>query len=121
MSGTRRTPLTRPPVGQITPRAVDLFVAMGKLKCTCPIPKPPTREPCAGCARWYDLHADLHTELNLRPWVWPCVSRRTAKGAGSPYTNEDIAARMAALDEAVRRPTEESGPAKGRSRESTVC
>jgi len=31
MSGTRRTPLDRTSAVQITPRALDLYVAMGKL------------------------------------------------------------------------------------------
>jgi hypothetical protein len=76
MSGTRRTLIARHSVAQITPNAVDLFVAMGRLRCTCPSPKLPTQEPCPGCARWYDLHADLHVELRLKPWEWPCVSRQ---------------------------------------------
>jgi hypothetical protein len=102
MSGTRRTLIARHSVAQITPNAVDLFVAMGRLRCTCPSPKLPTQEPCPGCARWYDLHADLHVELRLKPWEWPCVSRQGSKLAGSPAWNEDIAARMTLLVEAVR-------------------
>jgi hypothetical protein len=101
MSGTRRTPLTRPPVGQITPRAIDLYESMGKLKCTCPSPKPPTQGPCPGCSRWYDLHDDLHTELGCRPWEWPCVARQSPKRAGSTCMSESIAATMTALDEAA--------------------
>jgi hypothetical protein len=104
MSGTRRTPLARRPAVQITPRAVVLFVAMGKLRCTClPPPRPPTRSPCAGCARWYDLHAELHVELHCKPWEWPCVARQSPKRAGSTAWNETIAGTMAQLDEAVRR------------------
>jgi hypothetical protein len=103
MSGTRRTPLVRRPAVQITPRAVDLYTAMRKLWCTClPPPRPPERGPCAGCASWYDLHAELHTELGCRPWEWPCVARQSPKRAGSTYWNEDIAARMTALKEAAR-------------------
>ena len=37
MSGTRRVPLGRRPAVQITPRAVELFVAMDKLRCTLPV------------------------------------------------------------------------------------
>jgi hypothetical protein len=120
MSGTRRTLLARHSVPQISSRAAALFGAMGRLRCTCPQPKPPTQEPCSGCARWYDLHADLHVELRLKPWEWPCVARQNPKRAGSTCWNEDITDRMAMLDEAVRRRTEKSGPARGRSRESTV-
>jgi hypothetical protein len=100
---TNRTPIQRPALTMISPRAVELFEAMGKLRCTCPSPKPPTQSPCPGCRRWYDLHADLHVELGCKPWEWPCVARSTPKRAGSPCWNEDIAARMMLLREAARR------------------
>jgi hypothetical protein len=87
---------------QITERAVDLYIAMGKLRCTC-APPSPTRSLCPGCARWYDLHGDLHVELGCRPWQWPCVTRQTAKGAGPLGMDERIAGTMTALREAVRR------------------
>ncbi len=99
---TNRTPIARPALAQITPRAIDLFVAMGKLKCSCPSPKP-VKGPCAGCAAWYDLHDQLHRELAAEPWRWPVVGRQGPKRAGSPTINETIAATMALLDEAVRR------------------
>jgi hypothetical protein len=102
MSGTRRTPLARRSAVQITPRAIDLYVAMGKLKCTCPPPSP-GRTLCPGCQRWYDLHAELNAELRCKPWEWPCVARQSPKRAGSSCMNETIAATMALLDEAVRR------------------
>jgi hypothetical protein len=41
---TNRTPIQRPALTMISPRAVELFTAMGKLRCTCPPPSP-TREP----------------------------------------------------------------------------
>src|SRR6266478_5324957 len=107
MSGTRRVPLARRPAVQITPRAVELFVAMGKLRCTCP-PPDPKRSPCPGCERWYDLHDELHGELACKPWEWPCVARHSPKRAGSPAWNDDIAARMAMLKEAARRRTDSS-------------
>jgi hypothetical protein len=65
MSGTRRVPLARRPAVQVSPRAIDLYAAMGRLHCTCPPPSP-SRELCPGCHRWYDLHADLHSELRCR-------------------------------------------------------
>jgi hypothetical protein len=107
MSGTRRTPLARPPAVQITPRAIYLFVAMGKLRCTC-APRDWSgkyweHQPCAGCARWYDLHDELNDELRCEPWEWPCVARQSPKRAGSTCWNEDIAARMALLKAAARR------------------
>jgi hypothetical protein len=101
MSGTRRTPLVRLPGVQITPRAVDLFVAMGKLKCSCPPPSP-MREPCTGCQQWCDLHEALHDELQLPPWQWPAVSRQSLKRAGFLDWNDDIARRMAMLKEAAK-------------------
>jgi hypothetical protein len=101
---TNRIPIARSPVAQISPRAVELFVAMGRLRCSClPPPRPPTQGPCAGCQQWYDLHAELHDELQLPPWQWPCVARRSPKRAGSTCWNDDIAARMQLLQEAARR------------------
>ena len=102
MSGTRRTPLVRRPAVQVTPRAVDLYIAMGKLKCTCP-PPALKRSTCPGCERWWDLHADLHSELAAKPWEWPVAARKSPKRAGSPTWTETIAATTALLDEAVRR------------------
>jgi hypothetical protein len=103
MSGTRRTPLERRSVAQITPRAVDLFEAMGKLRCTCPSPER-TRyvSPCPGCERWYDLMDALHMELGCEPWEWPYVARQSPKRAGSTCWNDEIAARMAALKAAAK-------------------
>ena len=108
MSGTRRVPLGRRPAVQITPRAVELFVAMDKLRCTCPSPKPPTQSPCPGCERWYDLHAELHVELRCKPWEWPCVVRQSRKRAGSTRMSESMAATMTLLQEAARRRTASS-------------
>jgi hypothetical protein len=100
MSGTRRTPLVRRPAVQITPRAIDLYAAMGNLRCTC-APPSPKRSPCPGCERWYDLHDALHGELGCKPWEWPCVARQSPKRAGSTCMNESIAATMALLRQAA--------------------
>jgi len=102
MSGTRRTPLARRPTTQVTERAVELFVEMAKLRCSCPSPKRVTQGPCLGCAAWYDLHADLHDELKLKPWQWPCAARESPKHAGSTCWNYEIAARMALLKDAAK-------------------
>jgi hypothetical protein len=102
MSGTRRTPLDRPVVTQITPRAVELYVAMGKLRCTCPPPPSPTWPPCPGCAKWWDLHDLLDDEIGGEPWEWPVVARQGPKHAGDTCMNEGIAARMAMLKAAVK-------------------
>jgi hypothetical protein len=112
MSGTRRVPLVRRSAVQITPRAVELFVAMSKLRCTC-LPPSPTREPCSGCRRWFDLHDALHEALQCEPWEWPCVSRQGPRRAGSTCWNEAIAARMAMLQEAARRPAAPSSSEEG--------
>lgn len=105
---TNRTPIQRRPTIPITARAVDLYVAMGKLRCTCPQPKPPTQSPCAGCERWHDLHEELHRELQCKLWQWPCVGRSGAKAAGLTAYNDDISERMALLEEAVRRRSEKA-------------
>jgi hypothetical protein len=108
MSGTRRVPLDRPPVAQITPRAVDIYIAMGKLRCTCAPPPPDEywkHKMCVGCERWYDLHGLLDDELGCEPWEWPVVARQSPKRAGSTCMNEGIAARMRLLKDAVRRRT----------------
>jgi hypothetical protein len=49
---------------------------------TCPPPST-KRSPCPGCERWYDLHDELHWELQCNPWEWPCVARQSPKRAGS--------------------------------------
>jgi hypothetical protein len=111
MSGTRRTPIGRESTkGRISDRAVDLWMAMNRLpRCTCPRPMPVTRDPCANCAKWDDLHADLHVELKCKLWEWPCVVRRSPKAAGSTAEpGEDTIALMALLDEAVRRRSEKA-------------
>jgi len=96
MSGTRRVPLARLPTAQITPRAVELFEAMGRLRFTCPPPSP-SRSLCGGCQRWYDLHDELHRELGAKPWQWPVVARQSSGRAGSTAWDEDIAGRIALL------------------------
>jgi hypothetical protein len=99
---TNRTPIHRPALTTITSRAIDLYEAMGKLRCTCPSPKPPTQGPCPGCEQWYNYHDALHSELHYEPWQWPCVARQSPKRAGSTCMNADIAARMALLKEAAK-------------------
>jgi hypothetical protein len=99
---TNRVPISRPQVAQITDEAVRLFVAMGKLRCSCPPPAPTWQQPCPGCAQWCDLHEALHDELQLPPWEWPAVARQSPKRAGFFDWNDDIAARMAMLKEAAR-------------------
>jgi hypothetical protein len=104
MAGTRRTPLDRPAAKQISERAVDLWEAMNKLRCSCP-PVPADywlHKMCAGCERWHDLHSELNNELHCEPWQWPCVARASPERAGSIMMNDEIAARMAALKAAAK-------------------
>jgi hypothetical protein len=79
---------------------------------TCPPPSP-KRSPCPGCERWYDLHDELHWELQCNPWEWPCVARQSPKRAGSTCMNEGIVATMALLREAARLRTESSSLEEG--------
>jgi hypothetical protein len=73
----------------ISPLAVELFVQMQSLKCTCdPVDwngKPWQHEPCSACHEWWALHADLHNLLNCRPWEWPCIRD---PAASCPYPPE---------------------------------
>jgi hypothetical protein len=72
MPGTKRTPIHRSPLPQITPVAVRLFEAMKRCRCTCN-PDPEVFDDCRGCQKWWRLHNGLHDELGCRPWQWPCV------------------------------------------------
>jgi len=107
---TNRTPIQRPAATPITDRALDLFEAMGRLKCSCPPPRPLAGEPCPGCRQWFDLHDLLHTELKLKPWQWPCVSRRGPKHAGDTCWNDEISARMKMLSNAAKARRTNVGP-----------
>lgn len=55
---TNRTPIGRPPISRITPRAVELFKQMQAL--------PDGDE-------WWRLHSELHRELQLKLWEWPAI------------------------------------------------
>ena len=83
---SKRRPLARPPALQITPLAVNLFTEMAAISCTC-APRDWDgkywgQDQCAGCKRWWELHAQLHDELRCRPWEWPCIQSPEAE---SPY------------------------------------
>jgi hypothetical protein len=76
MSGTKRVPVARTPIPQITPRSIELFDAMKRCCCTCP----PIdwegqwgRQQCPGCKRWWELQNELCDELRTKPWEYPCV------------------------------------------------
>src|SRR5262245_39862087 len=74
---TKRKPISRPPRVQITQLAIRLFTEMAALSCTCAARDQGGEcrghEQCAGCTKWWELHARLHHELRCRPWEWPCI------------------------------------------------
>jgi hypothetical protein len=105
---TKRTPIRRDTAGgRITERAIGLWIMMQMLPdCIC-LPQNPsyTQGPCRHCAKWYDHHAELHTELQGKLWQWPIVTRRDARAAGSQMEPDDqmLVELMLALDEAAKR------------------
>jgi hypothetical protein len=85
---TKRKPISRPPRMQITPLAIALFKQMARIACTCaPHDRSGTYvryEMCAGCKTWWDLHRQLHHELQCRPWQWPCIQSPTTECSDRP-------------------------------------
>jgi hypothetical protein len=86
MSHTKRTPIARPSALQISPRAIELFVALERARkrrnaVSC-IPGDSgsgyCSTKCKACRDWYALHGELHDELGLQPWQWLALPR-------SPY------------------------------------
>jgi hypothetical protein len=77
MPGTKRVPVTRSPIPQITLKAVELFDGMRGCRCTCPPidweGKYWGRQQCPGCKRWWELQNQLCDELCCKPWEYPCV------------------------------------------------
>jgi hypothetical protein len=55
----RRQP--KPRQVRVTPRALEIFRQM-------------ERYERGSCDAWYDLHAQLHRELQCRPWEYPLDS-----------------------------------------------
>jgi hypothetical protein len=53
----------------ISERAVAIFHEMrvAARQCACE-----SSSACLAC-RWGDLHSELHNELYLPPWIWPCL------------------------------------------------
>jgi hypothetical protein len=53
----------------ITDRAIAIFRELRTTarRCSCE-----STAECLAC-RWGDLHSELHLELGLPPWVWPCL------------------------------------------------
>ena len=42
---------------------------------------------CQPCREWYRLHNEIHVELNLKPWEWPCLPRNPYP-PGSPKSRK---------------------------------
>jgi hypothetical protein len=101
---SKRKPLNRPPALQITPLAIRLFTEMNAISCTCAPRdwdgKYWEHKPCAGCERWWELHAQLHDELRCRPWEWPCIQSPTAV---CPYPPGSPAAQSWRPDESAQQ------------------
>jgi hypothetical protein len=96
MSGTLRTPISRRSVQpQITPRALELFVEMERATrarrradgCSVSTYSGYCTTDCRACWKWFDLHSELHIELRLRPWQWPCLPRNPYP-PGSPEADD---------------------------------
>jgi hypothetical protein len=79
MSGTKRTPIARQANLQVTPHALALFAATEKASrqrraasCVANLYGYCSME-CGACQDWANAHSELHKELGLRPWEWPCL------------------------------------------------
>jgi hypothetical protein len=76
---TKRIPTGRSVTLQITPLAIQLFEEMRRLDNLCMCPsidwggKYWVRNECAACERWWELHSQLHDELQCKPWHWPAI------------------------------------------------
>jgi hypothetical protein len=91
---TNRTPIQRPTLTMISPRALELFAELERVRrarrraadCTIAESGYCTTD-CRACRRWFDLHDELHIELRLRPWQWPCLPRNPYP-PGSPKARD---------------------------------
>ena len=123
---SKRKPISRPAVLQITPLAISLFTEMAAISCTCAPRdwggKYWVHKQCAGCEKWWELHARLHDELRCRPWEWPCIQSPKAEcpyPPGSPAAqswrpNERAQQMWHALAEAARGARRTKPPQDGR-------
>src|SRR5262249_14998665 len=95
---------TPQPALQITPLAIRLFTEMKAISCTCAPRdwdgKYGEHKRCAGCERWWELHAQLHDEFGCRPWKWPCIQSPTAV---CPYPPGSPAAQSWRPDESAQQ------------------
>jgi hypothetical protein len=76
MSGTRRTPIYRPPRGRFSDEMLDLFITMQRLQQACQCGP----RACFGCEEWRELHGRLaNLWPRTRPWFWPIVEHPDAR------------------------------------------
>jgi hypothetical protein len=78
---TNRTPIERRALTVVSPRALELFAEMERARrarqraadCTTSAQSGYCTTKCRVCRAWWDAHDELHTELRLAPWQWPCL------------------------------------------------
>jgi hypothetical protein len=75
MPGSIRKPLAHPARAQsITKIAIELFLKMKRIRCTCERDDRGYRpRDCAGCKRWNELDELLRSELKSGPHEWPTI------------------------------------------------
>jgi hypothetical protein len=118
MSRTKRIPIARQSALQVSPRAIELFEAMERTAkqrnardCIGDDDSDSgyCKSECDACDAWYDLHADLHSELGLKPWQWPCLPRNPYSPGSAQARNwrsqpdSEQSQRWRLLDEARRK------------------
>jgi hypothetical protein len=115
---TNRVPLARPANTRITARALELFALTEKARRRRRAAACVANEYglCAPCRAWADAHNELHIELRLKPWQWPCLPINpfppgSARAKGWEPSGPELAlwqtlerARRAALAAPARRP-----------------
>jgi hypothetical protein len=91
---TNRTPIQRPALTMITPHAIELFAELERSRrarrhaVDCTISEQGLcKSECRACRQWWDLHNELHVELRLKPWQWPCIPKNPYP-PGSPGARE---------------------------------
>ncbi len=91
---TNRTPIQRPALTMISPRAIELFAELERARrarrraTDCTISEfGLCKAECRACEAWWDAHDALHTELRLPPWQWPCIPRNSYP-PGSPKARD---------------------------------
>jgi hypothetical protein len=91
---TNRTPIQRPALTMISAQTLKLFAELERARrarsaavdCTISEYGLCTTD-CRACRRWFDLHDQLHIELRLNPWQWPCLPRNPYP-PGSPKARD---------------------------------